>query len=167
MPKRNKNQYLADGDVTSIITKNGVAVLIDTEDAERLRDYTWCISGNGYAMSRTKGPAVIMHRMITNADADMYVDHINGNILDNRKENLRVCKKQENEFNQKIRVDNTTGYRGVCKNSRSNKFRAYIVKDGRQYWIGLFDTAEEAARAYNTKALELFGEFARLNTLPQ
>ena len=164
MTKRNKNRYVVNGGRTLVLTNKGQEILVDTEDIDRLKEYTWCISGNGYAMSRSQGEAVIMHRFIMNASEGLCVDHINGGILDNRKQNLRVCAKQENEFNQKIRVDNTTGYRGVCP-SKSGRFRAYIVKNGKQYRLGVFETAEAAAKAYNEKAVELYGDFARLNTL--
>ena len=165
MTKRNRNQYAVVGDVATLTTNSGQVILVDADDVDRLRDYTWCISGNGYAMSRTFGPAVILHRLVMDADPGMYVDHINGNILDNRKQNLRVCRKQENEFNQKLRADNVSGYRGVCRDKRRGGFRAYINKDGRQYHLGRFNDPRDAAEAYNRKAIELFGEFARLNDL--
>ena len=109
-----------------------------------------------------------MHRIIANAKEGESVDHVNGNPLDNRKENLRVCTMSQNLANQKLRKDSTSGFKGVSKNqSKTNPWRAYINrKDGKktkQYHLGLFKTPEEAARAYNEKAKELFGDFAKLN----
>lgn len=163
MTKRNKNTYTVIGESAILKTNKGQEILVDAEDIPRLKELTWCISGNGYVMSRTKDHATILHRFIIGALNGEYVDHINGNPLDNRKVNLRRCAKQQNEFNQKVRADNTSGFRGVCADKRRGGFRAYISKDKKQYHLGRFDTPEEAAKAYNAKAVELFGEFARLN----
>lgn len=161
---RNTNRYEIFGDCVAIITRSGARILVDKEALKLVKDYTWCTTGTGYAMSRSLGNAVLMHRLLAGASRGDYVDHINGDALDNRRQNLRLCSKQQNEFNTKIRTDNTTGYRGVCK-GRRGKFRAYIVKDGHQFHLGEFEKAVDAAKAYNEKAAELFGEFARLNTV--
>lgn len=161
---RNTNIYTVSGGDLLITTKSGKQIIVDTDAIELLSEFTWCVGGTGYAMSRTKGSAVLMHRLLTGAKSGEYVDHINGNTLDNRKSNLRICRKQQNEFNTKRRSDNKSGFRGVCR-ARGRKFRAYIVKDGCQYSLGQFDDPVEAAKAYNSKAVELFGEFARLNQI--
>ena len=111
---RNTNQYIPVGDSVVILLRNGKQILVDPESVELLSRYTWCITGTGYAMSRTTGPATLMHRLLAGAKDEEYVDHINGDTLDNRITNLRLCKKQQNEFNTKIRSDNKSGYRGVC-----------------------------------------------------
>ena len=104
-----------------------------------------------------------MHRFIMKPKSNEYVDHINGDKLDNRKENLRICTKKENQRNQKVRKDNTSGYKGVALMA-GKYWRAYITSGGsRQKHLGNFKTKEEAARAYDEKAKEYFGEFARLN----
>lgn len=160
---RNTNLYESAGSTTIITTAAGRQILVDTEDVPRLSRYTWCVEGTGYAMSRSGGNAIKMHRFLLDASKGNFVDHINGNRLDNRKQNLRICKKQQNEFNAKVRADSTTGFRGVSFEKRRHKYRAYITIDQKQQHIGSFDTAEAAARAYNDKALQLFGDFARLN----
>ena len=78
---------------------------------------------------------------------------------------MRLCKKQQNEFNTKVRSDNTTGYKGVSFSKSKNKYRSYINKDGHYYHLGYFNTKEEAALTYNQKAISLFGEYARLNEI--
>lgn len=161
---RNTNIYTVSGGDLLITTKSGKQIIVDTDAIELLREFTWCVGGTGYAMSRTKGSAVLMHRLLTGAKSGEYVDHINGNTLDNRKSNLRICRKQQNEFNTKRRSDNRSGFRGVCA-ARRGKFRAYINKDGKQYHLGEFSDPVEAAKAYNAKAVEFFGEFARLNPI--
>ena len=91
----------------------------------------------------------------------MIVDHINGNRLDNRKVNLRVCRLYENNRNIGISPKNTSGYKGVSFISKKRKWRAYIHIKGRQKHLGLFETAEEAAQAYETAAAKFFGTYCR------
>ena len=159
------NSYEILGKETIIHMKRGKECIISTSTIEIVRPYTWCVEGTGYVMSRSSGIAVKIHRLITSAKKGIYVDHIDGNPLNNRLENLRTCFKQQNEFNTKRRSDNTSGYKGVCFDSKRALFRAYITKDGKQYHLGYFITKEEAAYAYNKMAVELFGDFARLNEI--
>lgn len=92
------------------------------------------------------------------------VDHINGNALDNRRSNLRVATPIQQQYNRKVSSLSKTGFKGVS--FEYGKYRARIRKDGEHISIGMFDTPEDAARAYDGAAHELFGEFARLN-LPE
>lgn len=158
-----RNKYRICGSKVYIEMKCRKVCIISLESLPLVLPYTWCVEGTGYAMSRTNGKAVKMHRIITNAQRGEYVDHIDGNPLNNVIENLRICKKQQNEYNTKIRSDNTSGFKGVSFSKKRKKYRAYITRDGKQYYLGYFNTKEEAAEAYNEKAKELFGNFARLN----
>lgn len=96
------------------------------------------------------------------------VDHINGNILDNRLTNLRCCSISQNLRNRGKNRNNTTGYKGVVKVVRRGLegYRAEIRHNYRKRYSGTFPTAVEAAMEYNRMALELHGEFARLNVIP-
>lgn len=104
-----------------------------------------------------------MHHEILNVSE--LVDHINGNIQDNRKSNLRVANRQTNAANCKIHKHNTSGYKGVSYIKALKKYRAYIMHNDRQLYLGLFQTAEDAAKVYDDKAVELFGDFARTNKM--
>lgn len=88
------------------------------------------------------------------------VDHWNGCGLDNRDENLRFCSNQQNQFNQSIQSNNTSGCKGVNWLKNRNKWRAQIKFNGKMIHLGLFATKAEAYAAYCTAARELFGEFA-------
>src|SRR5690242_17796567 len=102
-----------------------------------------------------------MHRVIMNASADIHVDRINGDGLDNRRENLRLCTRDENMMNRRKNSNNSSGYKGVDRNK--GKWRAYIQVDKKWIHLGYFSTAEQAAHAYDNAAKKYFGEFANTN----
>jgi hypothetical protein len=111
---------------------------------------------------------VLMHRLIMNAPKGLQVDHRNNVGIDNRRSNLRLCNQTNNQANRFLDKDSTSGYKGVTlkKDKMRNKpWFAQINHEGRHYSIGYFFTKEEAAKAYNAKAKELFGDFARLNPI--
>ena len=93
----------------------------------------------------------------------MHVDHINGNPLDNRKSNLRICTNAENQRNRGVNKNNTSGYKGVCWAKQNKKWKARIKHNGKLIHLGYYKDKEEAARAYDKKAKELHGEYAYLN----
>jgi hypothetical protein len=108
-----------------------------------------------------------MHRIILKAPKDAHVDHINGDGLDNRKWNLRLCTRSQNLCNSSIKRNNTSGYKGVRLDKwiGYKKWRAYIWTNGRQKYIGNFSCKNEAAKAYNETATKYYGEFAKLNII--
>ena len=105
-----------------------------------------------------------MHRQIMGLEHDdeRQVDHINGNGLDNRKSNLRICTPSENSCNRKRRVDNKSGYKGVYWDAKSERWRASIRKDGRRYHLGFFDSPQEAYEKYKSASFTHHGEFSNL-----
>jgi hypothetical protein len=121
---------------------------------------------HGYPSRREKingkSFGVFMHIEAMGGKKDgLVIDHINGDRLDNRKENLRYCTPEENAKNQARPISNKTGYKGV---SRVNgKYLAHIGFNSKQLFIGRYKTARIAAKRYNHFAKILYGEFARLN----
>lgn len=152
-----------------IIITRGQVVIVDDDDFEYLKNHSWHCCNNGYACRSAKingkYTTIKMHRVITNAPEWLEVDHINHNRLDNRKGNLRVCTRSQNNMNRKRYSGSSSIYKGVSFCRRSLKWAAYIALHGKQQTLGRFDTEEEAALAYNQKAVELFGEFAHLNQI--
>jgi hypothetical protein len=146
------------------LTKGKVA-LVDDENFEWLNQWKWCVSINGYAIRRKlkSVKCIHMHREIIKTPAGMDTDHINGNRLDNRLINLRICNTPENQHNSKLRKSNTSGYKGVSWHQQNKKWLAQITNNYKNTYLGCFDTPEKAAHAYDKAAKELFGEFARLN----
>jgi hypothetical protein len=134
-----------------------------------LRPYHWTIDSSNHVTSNTYGKRVHIARLLCKLqDGDSYtqVDHISGNPLDNRKSNLRLCTPLENSRNRPVRSDNLTGYKGVTFRTRENKYVARISpRPGIRLFLGRFDTAWEAAAAYDTAAVLYHGEFARTNNL--
>jgi hypothetical protein len=103
----------------------------------------------------------ILHYLIVEKRGGLEVDHINRDVFDNRRENLRYCTRSQNEMNKGLNVANSSGYKGVC--GEGGKWRAQIKFRRNNLHLGMFLTKKEAAKAYNEKAKELYGEFAWLN----
>lgn len=135
--------------------------MASAKDAERISAHRWRANSCGYAMTVIDGKRVSMHRFLLEAPPGHEVDHRNGNRLDNRRENLRVCSRSENQCNRGKTRGNTSGFKGVGK--KGNRWRASIKARKRRHGLGYFATPEDAARAYDQAAIQLHGEFARLN----
>jgi AP2 domain len=147
--------------------KHGLkAILVDDEDVHLLKKYRWSITRRRnifYAVSRGPvfGKLSYLHRIILNAE-NKTVDHKNGNGLDNRRINLRVCS-QGNNVRNKRKTKGLSKYKGVYWSKRDQRWQASIRVDYKNKFLGSFGNEEDAARAYDTAALTYFGEFARLN----
>jgi hypothetical protein len=136
--------------------------IIDKFDLERSQCYAWSYA-NGYIYNGKH--RMLLHRFLMYVldKPEVKIDHINGNKLDNRKSNLRICTSQQNNMNQKKSKSNTTGFKGVSLDKKSGKYQTQIQKDRNLMHLGRFSSAEEAARCYDKYAKLHFGEFARLN----
>jgi hypothetical protein len=144
-------------------------ILIDDSFYPHLKDYKWGILKRNnlrHAYRRKNNRNLYMHHEILPIKKGQCIDHINGNGLDNRLENLRIATKMENGRNRGKTKRNTSGYKGVslkkdCK--RSKPYRATIVVNRKQIFLGNYKTAKEAAKAYNLAARMFHGNFAKLN----
>jgi hypothetical protein len=153
------------------LTRGQVAI-VDAEDFEWLSQYKWFASWqksarNYYANTYTEeivsyGRKIeSMHRLIMKAKKGEIVDHINGNGLDNRKENLRIVSKRENAINCKMNKANTSGVMGVTFDKNRNKWRAFVIIHKKIKNLGRFETFEEAVQARKDAEKLYYGEFAR------
>lgn len=136
-------------------------VLVDDTDYIILSQSKWHIGARGYVMRYEKGNKTLsMHRIIMNFP-ELCVDHINGDKLDNRRENLRLVTNHQNLLNRGKNKNNSSGYKGV--NFQNGKWHAKITFNKIQKHIGYFDNKIDAAKAYDSIAKILHGIFARLN----
>lgn len=151
------------------LTKNKIA-FVDDEDFEIINRYKWFANWNGYGWysgrksydCNGKKITVYMHRMIMSAPKYLHVDHKNGNSLDNRKENLRLCTNQENHYNIKNPLKtNKLGIKGVRLMKGRRKFSAAIRVCGKNKHLGYFNVLGDADSAYRIAEEKYFGEFAR------
>ena len=135
--------------------------IIDIDDINKIKDYKWYLDREGYVINNKIGR---LHRYLMNPPNDMVIDHINGNPLDNRKSNLRICSQQQNSMNKQNQRRNTTSkYKGVNWHKRRNKWRAGIKINGKYKHIGLYDTELTASIEYDKAALLYFGVYACTN----
>jgi hypothetical protein len=142
----------------------GYSTIVDDEDYESLIKWKWCVVQTPHPRASRRGPGntrIYMARQIMGAPDDVHVDHANGDTLDDRRANLRLCSVAENMRNSKKPKNNTTGYKGVYK--VRNRFRAAITVDSGYVSIGTYPTAKDAAHVYDFAAQLFHGEFARLN----
>lgn len=158
-------------DASFVPLTRGLRATVDAGDLERVGQFKWFANGQRggeYAARHVRTPSgqltILMHRFIMDAPDGVEVDHVNGNRLDNRRSNLRLCSHRQNSCNTKVRKHNALGLKGVRRSGKG--FRAYIKNLGKQEQLGVFETAEAAAAAYDRRAQELYGRFARLNFRP-
>lgn len=145
--------------------------LVDDEDFDFLSKNKWQAArtkrGDTFYAGRTfwlkgKKTKIFIHQVVMNPPKGYVVDHINGNKLDNRKSNLRVCTNSENLKNQGLRSTNTSGYKGVFFLKRERKWRATIKCNYKQYYLGEFLDKEEARQAYIKACHKYHGKYANI-----
>lgn len=146
--------------------KTNFSFMIDIDDLELVEDIPWQVNIKGYAKHRDIG---LLHRYLMKiskgTNNTIHIDHINGNKLDNRKSNLRFCSNQQNSFNRNIGTTNKSGYKGVSWNKQCNKWHSQITHNYKTINLGYYNNIIDAVKVYNDKALELFGEFAKINDI--
>lgn len=146
----------------------GKSAIVDDQDYENLNQYKWHYSNHGYAarMVRKKQhrSVTFMQWYIVRPLLNTVIDHINGDRLDNRRCNLRMCKKEDNNKNRRVNKSKTSSqYKGVTWRKHAKAWKAYIKLNQKQIHLGYFKNEFDAAIAYNKAAEQLFGEFACLN----
>jgi hypothetical protein len=147
------------------LTKGAIALVDDSDYDWLMTQGRWSLSNKGYAQHWYKlngqRKALLMHRLILSAPPHLHVDHINGNRLNNCRENLRLASRSENNANRAMMPSNSSGYRGVNRNRKH--WEARIKYQNQRIYLGSFADAQEAALSYDAAARLLFADFAKLN----
>ena len=154
-------------------------LLIDAADAERIAKHQWCLAAKKKCIARDTfyfwtsirhldgRRGMSLHRFIKQAPNNIQVDHARSNYLDVRKAELRLASPAQNSRNQRKHKDGSSRFKGVCHDKSSDKWYVQIKHNGRNVHLGYFPPTPEgeidAAKVYDRKAVELFGEFAKPN----
>lgn len=143
--------------------KSKTSIKIDVEDVSILEGRSIWLSSHGYARTYSKGKEEYLHRLIMNPPSNKVVDHINGNKLDNRKINLRICKQSHNCLNKKIRTDNRTGVTGVWWRKERRNYAVQITVNKKRKCLGHFKDKFEAFCVRISAEKKYHGEYAATN----
>ena len=158
------NEWILRDDIAIGITYDGKEFIIDKEDYEIAKQYCWHITKSGYVVANSKNGSnriIWLHRLLMNVKSnDIYVDHRDWDKSNNRKKNLRVATKSENNINIKRKSNNTSGYTGVTFNKRSHKYIARISRDGKRLFLGSFDNFEDAVKVRHSAEIALHGKWS-------
>lgn len=151
----------------------GGTVLVSPGDYRVAKMYRWRVNKDGYAgawvydAQAKRGRCLLLHRLVCRVADDVLVDHKNRDRLDATRENLRPATPSANSANRtKTRKGTSSRYRGVTLHAATGKWQAGAKQFDTFHHCGLFESEEAAARAYDDKARELWGEFAACNFPP-
>jgi AP2 domain/HNH endonuclease len=168
---KNKKPIRVEGNIAYVTLTKGYVAVLDAADVSLVEGANWHAEVKPrtvYAVSQSSRDAdgkrrmIRLHRALMNAPPDMDVDHRNGHGLDNRRDNLRLATCQQNQYNQRIHRNNTSGFKGVYWYTRIGKWRAMITHDGKQQHLGYHATPEAAYAAYCEASARLHGDFGRV-----
>jgi len=148
----------------------GLFAVVDESDYYKFSKYSWYLSAKGYACRRTEIGGVsknhYIHRGVANTPDGKITDHIDGDKLNNCRNNLRVCNFSQNMQNRGPSKANKSGYRGVWWRKSRKRWTSNIRVNKKRIWVGAFKNKRDAAEAYNKAAKKYFGKFAFINPLP-
>lgn len=145
----------------------GKVALVDDADYHGLIQYTWTAirrKRSWYAQASDGGEKILMHRLLMEFP-DKEVDHKNGVGTDNRRDNLRLASRKQNNQNNQKHADGSSQYKGVSWSKERKRWLACIKIDRKTIYLGRYASEAEAAHAYNQAAQTAWGEFARLNPI--
>lgn len=147
------------------LSRNAVA-WVDKDVFELLNKHKWTYDPTtGYAYRRLTVEGVYkkiyMHRLIMNNPKVLQIDHINGNGLDNRKQNLRICSRSDNQHNRGKNKNNKSGHKNIYWHTQTSKWRVGVMHKRKNYHGGEFDNLEDAVKARDRLQIQFHGSFAR------
>lgn len=151
-----------------LLLNNKDFLIFDKEDIVFINSYKWRVSKKlKYVKTTIKNKTYLLHRLLLNLKENQIVDHKNGNPLDNRRSNLRICNNSQNQAN-KFKKIGLSKYKGVSYDKNSKRVKRWMARlehKGKNITIGRFLTENEAALAYNKKALQIWGNYSIINNV--
>lgn len=163
-----ENRYEKKGNYMIGYTNSGVPFYFDLDDYQQVKQYCWSQNSQGYihAKEREAGRSIKLHRLVMGVNnPKIYLDHINRNKQDCRKDNLRICTNAQNQINRNLRKDNVSGYTGICFNRLKNKWVATISHKEKNIHIGYYHDINDALSARLSKEREFYGEFSQMSAV--
>lgn len=161
---RKTNIYRFEEDYVVGTDVNGVEFKIDYDDYEKVSEKVWRIDKNGYVISSrgNNGKAMKLHRFVMGVvdNPDVEIDHVSWDLTDNRKANLRLATRSQNCTHRRIGRLNTSGCVGVYKMHGYDKWCVQINVDGKRFYLGSYDSKEEAVRVRKEAEVKMHGDFA-------
>lgn len=157
--RKTTNTYITHDNYVEIITKKNETILVDLDDFDKVKDFSWCVSSQGYAVANIGGIVRKINWVIYPKIKHFVQDHINGNKLDNRKCNLRNCTSHENSLNCG-NTQNRVMPKGIRK-TKSGKYNVRIMFNRKEHHLGNYDTLEKAIEVRKEAENKYFGDYAR------
>jgi len=167
MMSKNKFELLEDGLTIKGICPTGEEFYFDADDFDKIKSFTWYISGKDKLKTCINTYGKPLYKFVLSAPSGYEIDHVDRNRLNNRKSNLRICTHQQNQFNQDLQSNNSSGVIGVRFYKARNKYVARIKFCGRDIHLGYYENIKNAMQARNEAARLLFGSFAVLSEVDE
>jgi len=142
------------------LTQQKIAT-ISRKDFDKIAKYKWQFNGRYAVRKNNSGKTIYMHREIMQTPENLVTDHIDGDGLNNKRSNLRICTYRQNFRNQKISKNNTTGIKGVVWNKQNKNWLARLTIDNKRIHLGSFKTKELAMQIRNKYAKKYYGKYAK------
>lgn len=163
---KNPNDYEVQEDYVIMYTHKDEPFYVDLEDFWKVKDICWRKNEDGYIVGNVNGKSTRIHRLIMGAPKGFDVDHRYGKQTrhDNRKYNLRIVTRSQNNVNKDTPKNNTSGITGVSKHSQCDKWTANVWQNNKPIYLGLFNTKEEAIAARKEAENKYYGEFSYDNS---
>ena len=159
---RKYNQFDIQDDVCVGYCENGTRFIFDIQDYDTVKNLYWNVTSDGYIATHSinKNKRISLHRFLTNAPQDKFVDHINGDKLDNRRNNLRICTPSQNCMNRHNSITNKCGKIGITYRAYKDRYEAYIFVNKKNIYLGCYKNLQDAINARVEAELKYYGEFA-------
>ena len=159
------NDYEIQEDYVIMYTIKGESFIVDLDDFWKVKNICWHTDKDGYARGYLNGKSIFLHRYIMKCSDDMIVDHINHDVADNRKCNLRIVTISQNCMNRRLATNNSSGVTGVYLNKSTKKWESYIKAKGDRICIGRFTNIDDAIKARKEAEEKYFGEYSYDNSI--